>query len=172
MIEILAAMASASGALKSASEITKTLLETKDSAVVRAKVIELNGQIITAQTSTLAAQTSQFELLEKVRSLEKEVADLEAWDTEKRRYNLTAVGQIGFAYALKGSMSQGEPPHWLCTGCYTQSKKSILQGASGLEQGTHNYEKRWVCHKCALSVMAPYTTLPTYSNTGDEIASP
>jgi len=51
---------------------------------------------------------------------------LKQWGSEKKRYQLTDVGGGAFAYALKAAMSNGEPPHYICTNCYEQSKKSIL----------------------------------------------
>lgn len=48
------------------------------------------------------------------------------WEGEKNRYALVTIWEGAVAYALKESMSMGEPPHWLCTNCYQDGKKAIL----------------------------------------------
>jgi Zn finger protein HypA/HybF involved in hydrogenase expression len=106
-------------AIKTAFDIAKGLKDIDDATRRNAAVIELQEKI-------LAAQSAQAALIEKVGALEKEMARLEAWEAEKQRYQLTDIGDGTFAYALKQSMQRGEPPHYICTNCYEQSKKSIL----------------------------------------------
>jgi len=164
MIEIVAAMAGVAGSLKSASEIVKTLMETHDGTVVRTKIIELSGQIMSAQSSALSAQTDQFALLERVRALEKEIADFEAWDTQKVRYKLHAIDRGAFAYVLKESMSEGEPPHWLCAKCFTERKKGYLNRAL-TPSNTGLYavdEQRWSCAACSTVFLVNFAVYPQY----------
>jgi hypothetical protein len=47
-------------------------------------------------------------------------------------------------YALKEGMEQGEPPHQLCTECYSRGKKSLLQR----EVRTPGMARVEVCHSC------------------------
>ncbi len=130
----MAAFASAFASLKAAGEIAKALISLRDTATFQTQVIELNGQILSAQASALAAQAEQSTLLELKRDLEKEVADLKAWDAEKQKYHLVdlrinvAPGHGGaLAYALKEQASSSEPIHFLCPNCYEDGRKSILQ---------------------------------------------
>jgi len=122
----MASLASAISSLKTAGDIAKAMIGLHDARTVQAKVIELNGIILSAQHSALTAQSDQLTLLERVRELEKEIARLKAWETEKQRYQLTDIGDGTFAYAIKESVSGGEPPHYICANCYEQAKKSIL----------------------------------------------
>ena len=118
---------------KTLTDIGKALLGLRDAALIREKVIELNREILSAQASALATQTDQFTLLEQKRTLEKEVADLKAWDAEKQKYELVNVrpqnapGGNAFAYALKKEASSTEPPHFICEHCYQDGRKSTLQ---------------------------------------------
>src|SRR5215210_3867288 len=43
------------------------------------------------------------------------------------RYRLTMPSAGVFAYCPKPGEEQDEPPHLLCTNCFTNSEKSILQ---------------------------------------------
>lgn len=132
------AMSAMIGSLKAAAELAKLAVDARDAAVVRAKVIELQREIFAAQSNALTTQQEQFALLDRVRGLEKEVADLKAWDAETEKYQLTNVrhgpatlplGEEGaFAYRLKNSGPSGEPIHFLCAQCFQDRKKSILQG--------------------------------------------
>jgi hypothetical protein len=108
------------GALKTAFDIAKGLKDIDDATRRNAAVIELQEKI-------LAAQQSQSSLIETARELEKEVVQLKAWEADKQRYELTALSTGIVAYALKPSMSNGEPAHYLCANCFASGKKSYLQ---------------------------------------------
>jgi ribosomal protein L29 len=80
-------------ALKSASDLAKLMISSHDAGVIRQKAIELQTQILAAQSNALAAQPDQFTALERIRELEKQIADLKTWDTEKKRYELKIVAR-------------------------------------------------------------------------------
>lgn len=108
------------GALKTAFDMTKALKDISD-AVVR------NGAVIELQEKILAAREAQTALLERISDLEKEVAGFEAWDAQKKRYELKDFGGNTFAYELKQSEARGEPIHRVCPTCYQNEHISILQ---------------------------------------------
>jgi uncharacterized protein YlxW (UPF0749 family) len=64
------------GALKAAFDIAKTLKDMNDAVARNAAVIELQGQILTAQEA-------QSALTDRIRELEKKVAGFETWEAEK-----------------------------------------------------------------------------------------
>jgi hypothetical protein len=66
-------------------------------------------------------------LTERLRDLEKQVVAFEDWKAEKQRYEMKDFGGGTIAYSLKPEMANGEPPHRLCSACYQQGKKGILQ---------------------------------------------
>ena len=129
----MAAFASAFASLKAAGEIAKALVHLRDTATFQTQLIELQGQILSAQASALTAQADQSALLERKRDLEEEVASLKAWDAEKQNYELAEIRQMGgsqkavFAYRLKSQAEPAQPSHYLCANCYTHGEKSILQ---------------------------------------------
>jgi predicted SprT family Zn-dependent metalloprotease len=70
---------------------------------------------------------------------------LEAWETEKERYELKGLGTGGpFAYALKEDAKGADPAHYICASCYQRGEKSILQQ----EFRVPGRDEVLVCHKC------------------------
>lgn len=106
--------------LKSALDMLKALNDIGN-ASLRA------GAIVDVQKEIIAANIAYMELTKEKRDLEHKVMQLEAWEREKERYELKALGIGIVAYALKPAMSNGEPGHYLCANCYAVGKKSFLQ---------------------------------------------
>ena len=114
--------------LKVAGDIAKGFMELKSMAEVQGKVIELQGVILSAQSSALSANADQAAMVDEVRSLHAELSRMKAWEAQRQRYQLVGIWSgTGLVYALKESASQGEPPHWLCTKCYEDGLRMILQ---------------------------------------------
>ena len=149
----MALIAQTVSTLKSAFDFSKTLIGLRDAAMINEKVIELQRIILSAQSEAMAAQTDQVALLEAKRQLEKQIAQMEAWETEKQRYELKS-GYFGgaFVYALKPEARVSEPPHWICATCYQAHKKSILQ--RGAEPKGGNWP--WQCPNCKTTAWAKF----------------
>lgn len=109
----MGSIASLAGSLKAMGDIAKAMVD---------------------QGSALAAQTHHAAMVEEVRQLKARIAELEAWDRQKERHQLTDHSGGTFAYALKAGMEAGEPFHRICAHCYEQRRKSILQ-SHGFFQG-------------------------------------
>lgn len=129
----MAAIAGTASALKAAYDLSKAAIGAHDAAAIRAKVSELQGEISSAIASAIAAQTDQLAMLKRVVDLEKEIADLEAWEAEKSRYELVRFDPGILVYSLKPDDEKGEPPHYLCAACYTNGRKSFLQATTELK---------------------------------------
>lgn len=113
--------------LKVAGDIAKGLLDLKSLADVQGKVIELQSAILSAQSSALAANAAQSAMVDEIGALKEEVTRIKAWESQKERYQLEKIWENGaVAYALKKSMSGAEPPHWICTKCYEDGFRGIL----------------------------------------------
>jgi hypothetical protein len=126
---------------KTMFDMAKALQGIHNTATRDRAVIELQKEI-------LSAQTAQSALIEQVGNLEKEVAHLKAWDGEKQRYELKDLHRGLFAYIPKEGMESGESPHALCTNCYQHGVKSILQSSGHLNVHDHF----WFCPSCKMSV--------------------
>jgi hypothetical protein len=124
------------GALKTAFDIARGLKDIDDATRRNAAVIELQERI-------LSAQQSQSRLIDTVSDLEKKIAEMNAWAAEKERYELRAISPGIFVFALKPSMTNGEPSHYICANCCAAGKKSYLQQHI---RGSH-YDL-YKCHGC------------------------
>lgn len=124
------------GAFKAMFDMAKGLGSIHDAAARDRAVIELQKEI-------LAAQAAQFALIEQIGTLKADVAKFEAWDSEKKKYSLKDLGSGALAYMLKPDARSGEPPHWVCTNCYSNRRISIIQ---------HTYDKKgglsFLCQAC------------------------
>jgi hypothetical protein len=138
--------------LKVAGDMAKGLLELKSITDVQSKVIDLQSAILSAQSSALAANADQFALAEEVRGLKAEIASMKAWEAEKQRYKLYSPYDGVVVYALTETMASGEPAHWICTSCYQQGKKSLLN----LAGGSHGEKTTFDCPKCKSQVLTPF----------------
>lgn len=90
-------------------------------------VVEIQRLVLDGNANLLTAQQSYAAALKRIDDLEKEIMHLKDWTAEKQNYQLKAIDPSGFAYMRKPELETGEPPHWLCTNCFEQAQKSILQ---------------------------------------------
>ena len=123
---------------------------TKSYAKVQTKAFELTREIMTAQQFALSAHSEQFGLIERVRQLEEELARSKAWEVEKQRYELKAIGSSAFAYVVRADCKGSEPNHAICTQCYEKGIKSILQSNGSIDDHAHRFE----CSTCKAQVTA------------------
>lgn len=154
---MIAEAIAAIGALKSASDTAKSLIELRDVSLVREKAIELQSQIISIQNIALNARAQEEALIAKVRDLEKQIAQMKEWGAEKQAYTLTPVASGAFAYTRKPDAQPAEPPHWLCAKCFGNSHKSILQYAGRTLDKHYSIH---TCHTCGGKIQTPWSVTP------------
>jgi hypothetical protein len=161
--EGLADIGSALGALQKASDILKAWTSLASDKERRAKISEINGQILAAQTSAIQANAAQAALIEQVGALKAEIARFEAWDSEKERYELRHIRDGAFAYVSKNETAGAEPPHWICTACYQNRKRSILQPSGPAEKsGWDSRKTKWACSTCGASIRVHTGVYPSF----------
>ena len=97
--------------MNTAVNITKAIAALRDIALLREKVIELQGVILNAQQAALAAQRNKSALQERISQLEKELASAKVWSSERDKYHLYQMAPGALAYALKKNTGSTEPPH-------------------------------------------------------------
>lgn len=118
---------------------------------VQGKVIELQSAILSAQSSALAANSDQAAMVEQIRTLKEEIANVKAWEAQKQRYKLVSPWQGTVIYALKKQSCDSEPPHWICTHCYENRAKGFLNGKEEARSLI------MVCAKCKNQVKTPWS---------------
>lgn len=114
--------------LKAIKDISEAMIGLRDAATFQEKRLELQSKMLEAQSAAFAANDERAALIQRVSSLEQEIARLKAWDTEKQRYELKRWGHGAFARALKESEAGSETMHALCAACYDRGVKAILRG--------------------------------------------
>lgn len=122
----LSAITGALGALRVAGEMANALVDIRDGQKLQSAVIELQSKILAAQSAAVTAQSQQMEMFEIIRTLRDQISVAEAWDRDAARYELIDFGDKSFAYRLKAD-DEIDPPHMICTNCFSARKKSILQ---------------------------------------------
>jgi hypothetical protein len=145
----LSAIQAAISSLKLATTVAKSILETKTMVEVQDKVIEIQSALLEAQNSAISATTAQFELSEKVRTLESELNAATTWSGETEKYALVSPFRNGGpVFALKASAANGEAPHLLCPNCFSSRRKSFLAPVRESKDG-------WIalsCSACKFSI--------------------
>jgi hypothetical protein len=136
------------GAFKAMFDIAKGLKDIHDTTI-------RNGAIIDLQEQILSAQAQQSQLIDRLRALEKEIAETKTWETEKQRYQLEELPPGSFVLALKPEFSGGEPRHYICQTCYQRSKKSILH-ADEHYNGIHHLS----CCECGTKLQVGHFAAP------------
>jgi hypothetical protein len=134
-------------AIKTAFDLAKGLKDIDDATRRNAAVIELQEKILVA----LAAQA---ELVETIGELKKRVVELEAWDTDKKRYELKDIWQGSLAYVVKESMSVSETPHNICANCYERGHKRYLQPR------VTGFVKELFCSECNTAIIIGSVDIP------------
>jgi hypothetical protein len=107
------------GIFKSIYDSAKALKDINDPAIRNGAVVELQEKILTARDT-------QTVLLERISSLEKEVADFETWSIESLHYQKGRTPFGSIVFTLKPDANGAEPPHQICAHCYQNRKISFL----------------------------------------------
>ena len=145
--------------LNAVSEIARNLIRITDDDESKAEINKLLGEVVAANQHTLAAQTAQFALSERVHGLEVKLENIANFREVMRNYKLQGLGRGAFAYVYQSTTDATDPVHWLCTTCCDNHRRSILQfeGAGlGRISGFH----RWTCYVCKAQILVPMDTSP------------
>ena len=146
----IAAVAAAVGIAKNLKDLTSSLGASVPTDV-RDEIVALFDKLMDVQTEVLAAQGRDIKLTERCRKLEDDLRRVEAWEAERARYALQKRGSKKYVYELRRERANGEPQHWLCSKCFAEGRKSILQG---LDRG------RWHCLPCGSTLYVGLDTHP------------
>jgi len=129
--------------VSTAISLAKNITDVVGDASLKAKSIELLNTIIDLQSGILSLQTENHTLLQNKHSLEKKLMEIESWEKEKTKYELIKIGEGVHVFSLKPEYESSMPPHYICTTCYHDNKKSIL-----VAEYISSDESKYVCPKC------------------------
>ncbi len=147
----IGAIQGALASLKTAADIARAITDLKVTSEVQTKIIELQNALLAAQGSAISATTQQFELHEKVRLLEAQLAAHDDWSKESQRYALVSMWSgSAQAFALKEDSANGEPPYLLCPQCFVGRRKGMLASV------TKDTWVFYVCPSCKNTIATGY----------------
>jgi DNA-directed RNA polymerase subunit RPC12/RpoP len=133
--------------LKTATDIAKGLVGINTTVEVNAKALELQRALLSAYGDALSAKETQSALTDEIRELKRQLSNNEEFAADMKRYKLDTPWPGSVVYALKESMSNGEPAHYLCANCAQRKQKSILQCVPSIQNFT-----AFACPNCRASV--------------------
>ncbi len=151
--------------LEATGRIFKALFDLNLNAKTIGQINQLQTAIFEAQRSALTAQADYVALVGRVADFEKEIVRLKDWSAERQNYQLADLGRGSTAYALKPAVKQDQEPHWLCTHCYNNHRKSLLQ-----PQGNIDGETTWQCPSCKSAQKVPNRATPRTVFEGQKLA--
>ena len=112
---------------KTAIDLVKATNGLSNYSELLGAVTAVQMKLTDAVSAALASQEKQAALAERVRELEKQVAEVEDWRNQISRYSLFQFPAGALAYALKTGLEDGQPMHYLCTSCVDKKQISTLQ---------------------------------------------
>jgi len=115
---------------KAACDIAKNLAAVYIDDKVRNRTAELVSILLSVQSDTLSIQAKQQELIKEKDNLEKTILQYKNWTITEGQYELKEVARGIFVYAKKPGIEPAEPMHWLCTNCWQDKIKAIIQRSS------------------------------------------
>ena len=154
------------GSLATAAKLLKSLKDLVSAPDAKAQVSELYDVIISSQASALQMLANERSMLEEIGELKAQLSRVQAWETEKQRYRLATPISGVTCYALQKSMSNGEPPHYICGNCYQNGKRSMLAYSTSA-----NGFIAIVCAACKFSSQTRYRCLSP-AKYAEDIAGP
>ncbi len=129
---------------KTLREALAELVETRDAIKFGEIQTRLYAQITAAYDAAFEIKQREAALMEENSTLKRQLAELETWETESKRYERRDVGNGIIAFVLKQTEQRSEAPHMLCAKCYHDRKTSELQPTEKLEMR----RRVWFCPRC------------------------
>ncbi len=163
MVNMLAINAALSS-VKAAKDITEAMIGLRDGAAFQEKRIELQSKLLDAQQFIFTVHDERAADIQRISTLEKEIANMRKWEAEKEKYQLETISAGGrggevFAYSRKEGMEPAEPPHKICANCYQNGEKSILQSEYRMPGMDHFL----ACSKCKSDICIAGVRRPEHS---------
>lgn len=152
-------------ALKSATDVLKSIKDLMVGTSVQAKIAQAYEEILSAREAAQALQEERTALLKHISTLEEELIQLKAWGRKKEQYELKNVDIGALAYVPKPGTDAAKEPHWLCAQCAEENKPGYLQSQKGDVRLTH-----WTCAHCAKFIRVNYNKSPL-NPTGEQQTS-
>ena len=90
-------------------------------------LIEFDKQILIVENAVLSLDIQKNEIEKERSEFEKKLTRYKNWEIEKENYEFVSPTIGFFVYSSKNGDGSSKPMHWLCSQCYENHTKSILQ---------------------------------------------
>lgn len=138
-VQALSSLLKASNGLSNYSEIVSA-------------VSEVNSKLMQANAVALASQEKQSSLTAELNDLRVQFDRLNDWSVEAKQYDTVEIANGVFAQLKIERSEKFESEKKLCTNCFHQNWKSLLQ-----QSNEEMRQKGLTCHRCkALVVFRHY----------------
>jgi Zn finger protein HypA/HybF involved in hydrogenase expression len=133
---------------------------TRKAVITQEIKLELLDKLLEAQQALFAAQQAEADNVARIKGLEAEIARLKDWEGERIYYELTRIQGGAVVYMAKPGKRGTEPPHWYCTNCFGDAKRSILQPQGEAVKGSG--EGIWACPVCKTKITTHWRSRPQW----------
>jgi hypothetical protein len=142
MVAIGEVSAALSG-IKVSFDMLKNAVSLKSDTKINEAVIEIQKALLTAQSAAFEDRERLAAQQVRIAELEAKLSEIDRWEKDKARYQLTETATGALVYALKQNCANGDPDHKLCVKCFNEDRKSVLQVVS-----RHGGGERVKCLHC------------------------
>lgn len=124
---MIAELAAGLAALTRTKELLVAIKSISDQAKMDLALIEVREQIGILHDALSASREKIDSLSEEKRDLKKQLAEIDEWNAEKAKYQLTKIRDGLFLPSYTPPDGDPTPAHWACPNCFSQKRASILQ---------------------------------------------
>jgi hypothetical protein len=118
---------SAVSGIKTALDIAKGVASLKNTTEINQAVIDIQRALLEAQAGAFEDRQTIAKLTDQISELQKQLKTNADWEAEKARYVLTKSPKGAYTYNLRADLESEIAPHKLCSNCFDQGQKSVLQ---------------------------------------------
>lgn len=142
-MEIAAALAS----LKAVVDIAQGAVNARDDTKAKEAVGNMSQKLLDLYVASFEREDLVKTLKSTIESLRAQVKDLEAQLVERALYQLTRLGQNGYAYLLveDGAVQSADGPVYFCQPCRDKGIKSILRPHEIESAAFDVHRTEWEC---------------------------
>jgi hypothetical protein len=125
---MIAEASAAIGGIKVAMDMAKGISALKSEAEINQAIIDIQRTLLEAQSAAIEDKQQLANLSAQIQELKAELKSKNDWSQEGQQYVLNECETGVFTYDLRPEFANGETLHRLCANCFTNKRKSILQG--------------------------------------------
>lgn len=124
---MIAEISSLFSSVKTAYDIAKGISTLKSDVDRNESISKILEILLSVETQALSVNTIAQKLQEEKYELTQKLMEFEKWSETETQYELKEIASGVFVYACKKTNQPSEPMHWLCTNCWKDKIKSIIQ---------------------------------------------